>query len=177
VVSCCLQDGLTIEVVELRGDEMMGVEMGREGAKEGGIGPSTFVTPFLSCCSSSTCISASDDDGDTAACEAEFGCTQEASTITESETGQEGETEQEGETGRVMMEEDGVAGETREAQLFFPLLAAFDREAMEEDTAAGESQFCCTQGALFTPLTRDVAELEEGREGRGVIGVRMRMVR
>ena len=126
-------------------------------------------------------ISASGEDGDTAACEAELGCTQEASTITESETGEERGTGQEEKTGEVTDgggQEGEVGGdETMEAQLLFPCRVALDREAMEEDNAAGEAEFCCTQGVFFTPLTSDTAELEEGREGREVMGVRMRIVR
>ena len=47
---------------------------------------------------------------------------------------------------------------------------------MEGDNAAYETEFGCTQGASFTPLDRDPAGVEERREGRGVMGVRMRIV-
>jgi len=50
-------------------------------------------------------------------------------------------------------------------------------EATEGDNAAFEKEFCCTQGVFFTPFAVDTAELEERREGRGVMEVRMRMVR
>jgi hypothetical protein len=50
-------------------------------------------------------------------------------------------------------------------------------EATEGDNAAFEKEFCCTQGVFFTPFAVDTAELEERRGGRGVTGVRMRMVR
>jgi hypothetical protein len=48
---------------------------------------------------------------------------------------------------------------------------------MGRDNAAGEAEFCCTQGVSFTALASDAAELEGRREGREVMGVRIRMVR
>ena len=165
-------------------EEMEGEEFGERGTASG----DCCSAPFLFCFSSSSCMSASGEDEDTAAYEAEFGCTQVASTISESKTergeeaGQGGET---GETGGVMDEVEGgeseVEGEVREArwdaQVFFSVLAVLSWEATEGDNAAFETEFCCTQGVFFTPLAIDTVELEERREGRGVMGVRMRMVR
>jgi hypothetical protein len=165
-------------------EEMEGEEVGEPGTASG----DCCAAPFLFCFSSSSCMSASGEDEDTAAYEAEFGCTQVASTISESKTergeeaGQGGET---GETGGVMDEVEGgeseVEGEVREArwdaQVFFSVLAVLSWEATEGDNAAFETEFCCTQGVFFTSLAIDTVELEERREGRGVMGVRMRMVR
>jgi hypothetical protein len=64
-----------------------------------------------------------------------------------------------------------------DVQLFFSLLAVLSWEVVEGDNAAFETEFSCTQGVFFTPPTNDTVEVEEGREGRGVMGVRMRMVR
>jgi hypothetical protein len=132
-----------------------------------------------------SCILVSGEDEHTAAGETEFGCTHDVLTISRTETGRGGEAEQEGETERVVDGGEGVEGEVegevREArwaaQLFFPLLAVFNWGAMGGDNAAGEAEFCCTQGVSFAPLASETAEPEERREGRGVMGVRMRMVK
>ena len=72
---------------------------------------------------------------------------------------------------------DEVRGVRRDAQLFFSLTAMVSWEAEEGDNAAGETEFCCTQGVPFTALASDTAELGERGEERGRMGVRMRMVR
>jgi hypothetical protein len=157
-------------------------EVEGEEVEEGGIAHSSSCAPsFRSWISSQTCISASGDDGDTAAYESEFGCSQDVSIITESETGRGGEIGLEGLTEGMLDEgegeEDGVRAAMWDAQLFFLLLAAFGWEAMGGDDAAGEAGFCCAQRVSFAALTSETAELEGRREGRGVIGVRIRMVR
>ena len=74
-------------------------------------------------------------------------------------------------------EGDEVRGVRRDAQLFFSLPAIVGWEAEEGDNAAGETEFSCTQGVPFTALASDTAELGERGEGRGRMGVRIRMVR
>jgi hypothetical protein len=191
-VSDCLQDELTIDMVELGREEAEEEEMETEEIDEGGIAPwARCAAPSTSSFTSSSCISPSGEDEDTAACESKFGCTQDVSIITESETGRGRESGVGGETEWVMdgSEEDEVDEEAEEdeegevrgamwdAQLFPFLLAAWGWEAMGGDNAAGEAEFCCTQGVFFTALASDAAELEGTREGRELMGVRIRMVR
>jgi hypothetical protein len=74
-------------------------------------------------------------------------------------------------------EEGAVRGVRRDAQLFFSFTAIIDWEAEEGDNAAGETEFCCTQGVPFTALASDTTELGERGERRGRMGVSRRMVR
>ena len=139
------------------------------------------TAPSLSSSPSSLCMRSGMRDEDTAACEAEFGCTQDVSTITVSETA---EGEGGGGQGR---EAEGVAdkgegegeGEVRrDAQhLFFFALAVASREAVREDNSAYETEFGCLQGVFVAPPRSDCDEVEGGGSGeRGRMGVRMRMV-
>ena len=87
-VSGCLQDELTSEAFELGREEGTGEEMEGEGEGEGERVTETarsFAVQFPSRSDSPSSISKSGEDKGTAACESEFGCTQDASTIIESD--------------------------------------------------------------------------------------------
>ena len=112
----------TIDVDKQRGEEAT-----REVVEEARVEEEEMASiPF--CLSSSTCISTTGDGEHTAACEAELGCLQDASTNTEPDSGRGEDTglDRGGEEGEVMDGERRGKGEVTGTQLLFPSLAACD---------------------------------------------------
>ena len=113
---------------------------GEEVEEEGGVGEGEWwmswdggvvLSLSLSCCTFSSCRSLTGEGEDSAACEAEFGCLQDASVITVSGTEQGGDSVESEEVGGgeegVEGVADGVDGEVhRDAQLLFFVPAAFE---------------------------------------------------